>query len=152
MVRISNNSILHFRRDEESKARVCVVLVRGGGGGGGGGLYDPSSDAFGLKRALCSINVLLSRAKHGMYIIGSADTIRKKNTMWRSVIERLDSDGCLGPALPLVCQNHPSTSSLIKNPEDFATVRPQHQTAVLFVTGGTSSCAAGGRRRMHQIV
>ena len=33
------------------------------------------------------INVMLSRAKHGMYILGHADTLTasKKSTMWREV-------------------------------------------------------------------
>lgn len=34
------------------------------------------------------INVMLSRAKHGMYILGHADTLNasKKSTMWRQVV------------------------------------------------------------------
>ena len=36
------------------------------------------------------INVMLSRAKHGMYILGHADTLiaSKKSTMWRQVLSK----------------------------------------------------------------
>jgi len=39
--------------------------------------------------------------------------------MWPQVIEMLAKDQAIGDAIPLVCQLHPDTISLIKEPEDF---------------------------------
>ncbi|KAK4059287.1 hypothetical protein Trihar35433_11040 [Trichoderma harzianum] len=46
------------------------------------------------------INVLLSRAKHGMYIIGNSDTYYNV-PMWQEVIDMLTTGGCLGTSLEL---------------------------------------------------
>ncbi|KAI4189062.1 MAG: hypothetical protein L6R41_001729 [Letrouitia leprolyta] len=51
------------------------------------------------------INVLLSRAQHGMYIIGNSDTARIV-PMWDRVITILGNDGNLGPTLALCCPRH----------------------------------------------
>ncbi|KAG5978480.1 hypothetical protein E4U55_006169 [Claviceps digitariae] len=44
------------------------------------------------------INVLLSRAKHGMYIIGNSNTY-KSVPMWQKVIKQLDDEGNFGTEL-----------------------------------------------------
>ncbi|MDI1487639.1 MAG: hypothetical protein OHK93_006909 [Ramalina farinacea] len=54
------------------------------------------------------INVLLSRAKHGMYIIGNSDTASSV-AMWAQVIEMFKRGGNFGPKLPLCCSQHPDT-------------------------------------------
>ncbi|OAQ64570.2 NFX1-type zinc finger-containing protein 1 [Pochonia chlamydosporia 170] len=46
------------------------------------------------------VNVLLSRAKHGMYIIGNSNTY-KHVPMWHNVIEMLDKRGNIGTSLQL---------------------------------------------------
>ncbi|KAH8594174.1 hypothetical protein B0O99DRAFT_652786 [Bisporella sp. PMI_857] len=53
------------------------------------------------------INVLLSRAKHGMYIIGDANT-SSSVPMWSSIIQLLEKKGDIGPKLELHCSRHPS--------------------------------------------
>lgn len=51
------------------------------------------------------INVLLSRAKHGMYLIGNANTYRHVN-MWAKVLEILERNGNIGNELELRCKQH----------------------------------------------
>ncbi|GAQ90342.1 NF-X1 zinc finger and helicase domain protein [Klebsormidium nitens] len=66
-------------------------------------------------------NVLLSRAKKGMYLVGNAATLGANPSakMWPQVLRLIaDGDG-VGPALPVVCQNHPETKTLIKEAKDF---------------------------------
>lgn len=48
------------------------------------------------------INVLLSRAKHGMFILGNRTSLEAnahRAPMWRDVLEILQQRDCLGPAL-----------------------------------------------------
>eukprot|EP00929_Paragymnodinium_shiwhaense_P039270 TRINITY_DN20652_c0_g1_i2.p1 TRINITY_DN20652_c0_g1~~TRINITY_DN20652_c0_g1_i2.p1 ORF type:complete len:1666 (-),score=480.01 TRINITY_DN20652_c0_g1_i2:338-5335(-) len=47
------------------------------------------------------INVALTRAKHGMFIIGNADMMQK-NDLWSKIFATMGSDGSIGDALPLI--------------------------------------------------
>ncbi|KAK9808579.1 hypothetical protein WJX72_000022 [[Myrmecia] bisecta] len=77
--------------------------------------------AIGFLKTRNRINVMLSRAKHGMYILGNVDSLcaSRKHRMWPQVLEMLEADDCVGPALPVVCQNHPATVTLIQQACDF---------------------------------
>ncbi|EFY85817.1 NF-X1 finger and helicase domain protein, putative [Metarhizium acridum CQMa 102] len=57
------------------------------------------------------INVLLSRAKHGMYIIGNSNTYRSV-PMWNDVINIMDAQGNIGTSIQLQCPRHPDTPIL----------------------------------------
>ncbi len=69
------------------------------------------------------INVLLSRAKHGMFIIGNSDTCSRV-PMWQEVIAMLQSGGNLGPALTLRCNRHPERTFEASNPDHFSIFAP----------------------------
>ncbi|GKT90395.1 NFX-1 finger and helicase domain [Colletotrichum tofieldiae] len=69
------------------------------------------------------INVLLSRAKHGMYLIGNSNT-SSHVPMWAQVIEILQNDGNFGKELELQCPRHPETRSLVSHPEQFIKFSP----------------------------
>lgn len=51
------------------------------------------------------INVLLSRARHGMYIVGNSQTASSVQ-MWADVVDILLKNGNLGPKLELCCPRH----------------------------------------------
>lgn len=70
------------------------------------------------------INVLLSRAKHGMYIIGNSNTYNDV-PMWRDVIGTLDSAGNIGTSLQLQCPRHPDTPLMVSQPDDFVLMAPE---------------------------
>lgn len=70
------------------------------------------------------INVLLSRAKHGMYIIGNSKTYRSV-PMWQDVIEQLDAQENIGTKLGLQCPRHPETPIFVSEPDDFAVHAPE---------------------------
>ena len=65
------------------------------------------------------VNVMLTRARHGMYIIGSASTIRRaKNARaFNKVLDYISEEGLIGSDIPLVCENHGS-SILASSPAD----------------------------------
>ena len=78
----------------------------------------------GFLRTSNRINVLLSRAQHGMYIIGNSET-SAHIPMWGDVLEMLNKDGNVGPHLELCCPRHPETPLQITTPDDFSTVSPE---------------------------
>jgi hypothetical protein len=70
------------------------------------------------------INVLLSRARHGMYIIGNSDTSRPV-PMWAAVLSILERSNNIGPSLALCCPRHKETPIEVSTPDDFARVAPE---------------------------
>ncbi|KAF3940983.1 hypothetical protein ABW19_dt0208668 [Dactylella cylindrospora] len=70
------------------------------------------------------INVLLSRAKWGMYIIGNADTARSQS-MWSNVIDHMTLNGCLGNALELECDRHKHIPIQVASKDDFTVYAPE---------------------------
>jgi len=47
------------------------------------------------------IIVAISRAQHGMFIMGNAEMICKGSPLWARTIQQMDSNGCYGSSLPL---------------------------------------------------
>ena len=70
------------------------------------------------------INVLLSRAQHGMYIIGNSDTSRPV-PMWAQVLSILEHSNNIGPSLALCCPRHRETPIEVSVPDDFARLAPE---------------------------
>ncbi|RPA86468.1 P-loop containing nucleoside triphosphate hydrolase protein [Ascobolus immersus RN42] len=71
------------------------------------------------------INVLLSRARHGMYIIGDSNTARRNVPMWDQVIRILAQNGNLSNMFDLSCSRHPEKRIFIVTPGDFSKFSPE---------------------------
>lgn len=97
---------------EEAKI-VVISLVRS----------NPQQNC-GFLRTSNRINVLLSRARHGMYIIGNSETSNRV-PMWAQVIEILRQGGNIGENLALQCPRHPDTSINVSQPDDFRRFSPE---------------------------
>ncbi|KAI9155055.1 NFX1-type zinc finger-containing protein 1 [Paramyrothecium foliicola] len=69
------------------------------------------------------INVLVSRAQHGMFLIGNSQTYSSV-PMWKDIQNQLLDADALGPALPLCCPRHPETDIQCATPEDFSRHAP----------------------------
>ena len=91
---------------EENKV-VLLSLVRS----------NPQNN-IGFLRVVNRLIVSISRAKEGLYIVGNGEMMAK-NDHWFKVIASLKKDDCYGNALPLFCQNHPTTKGIISCAEDF---------------------------------
>lgn len=63
-------------------------------------------------------NVLLSRAKHGMIIIGNADTYSHCE-MWWKIIEIMHRDQNVGTSFEIPCPRHKQETALISTTRDF---------------------------------
>lgn len=97
---------------EEAKV-VVISLVRSN-----------PQNRCGFLRTPNRINVLLSRAQHGMYIIGDSQTsIHVK--MWADVVDILQQNGNFGTALQLQCPRHPNTPIYVSEPDDFPRASPE---------------------------
>ncbi|KAM0302276.1 hypothetical protein ACHAPM_004267 [Fusarium culmorum] len=70
------------------------------------------------------INVLLSRAQHGMYIIGNQSSYERV-PMWAGVIKILAAGENIGTKLELQCPRHPETATLVSHPEHFSQMSPE---------------------------
>jgi hypothetical protein len=70
------------------------------------------------------INVLLSRAQHGMFLIGNADTY-SKIPMWAKVFGMLQATDAAGKTLGLCCSRHPNTDIQVCQPDDFLRLSPE---------------------------
>lgn len=70
------------------------------------------------------INVLLSRAQHGMYIIGNSESY-SVIPMWQKVIDMLRATDSIGDTLGLCCPRHPEKVLQVSQPEHFAQFSPE---------------------------
>ncbi|KAI0441323.1 hypothetical protein F4803DRAFT_576691 [Xylaria telfairii] len=92
---------------------VVISLVRSNSGG-----------RCGFLRTSNRVNVLLSRAKHGMYIFGNAATYSHVQ-MWLDVIGMLKSEGNFGTKLPLQCPRHKDKAIEVGSLDDFSRLSPE---------------------------
>lgn len=97
---------------EEAKV-IVISLVRSN-----------SEKKVGFLKTTNRINVLLSRAQHGMYLIGNADTYSNV-PMWSEVLGMLRAKELVGDAFELCCPRHTETKILVSQPEDFAIRSPE---------------------------
>ncbi|RVD85435.1 uncharacterized protein DFL_003756 [Arthrobotrys flagrans] len=109
--RIRIATVDNFQGEEATVIIVCLVRSN-------------ERNNCGFLKTTNRINVLLSRAKHGMYIIGDAATSAHV-PMWREVITLLENSGNIGPKLQLKCPRHPAKKTFVGCPEDFEAQCPE---------------------------
>jgi hypothetical protein len=97
---------------EEAKI-IIVSLVRSN-----------SAKKVGFLRTENRINVLLSRAQHGMYLVGNTETYHHI-PMWAQVLGMLKATDSTGPGLDLCCPRHTETQIRVSEPEDFLRLSPE---------------------------
>jgi hypothetical protein len=97
---------------EEAKV-IVVSLVRSN-----------SKQKVGFLRTENRINVLLSRAQHGMYLIGNTETYLNV-PMWADVHSQLAQVNAVGTELALCCPRHPKMPIFCSEPQDFERKSPE---------------------------
>ncbi|KAI0841013.1 P-loop containing nucleoside triphosphate hydrolase protein [Hypoxylon sp. FL0890] len=68
------------------------------------------------------LNVLISRARNALIMIGSANTFmasKKGGEEWSRLFDHLKADGKIHDGFPLKCEKHPETTHIIRSVEDF---------------------------------
>ncbi|KAI0261395.1 hypothetical protein BC834DRAFT_478813 [Gloeopeniophorella convolvens] len=102
---------------EEAKI-VIISLVRNSGS------FEEGNASIGFLKSSNRINVALSRAKHGLYILGNASNLRKNET-WSKVLDEMENADQLGYAFPIVCPRHPAQTQSISKPDQIPTLAPE---------------------------
>ncbi|CAG0913264.1 unnamed protein product [Notodromas monacha] len=65
------------------------------------------------------VNVALSRAKQGLFIVGNLDVLSSASQLWRNIKNVLSKENQIGKALLLRCQNHPDQLASVFKPSEF---------------------------------
>lgn len=68
------------------------------------------------------VNVLLSRARNALIMIGNSDTFlnsKKGKLTWQPLFELLVQHGHVYDGFPVKCERHPSRTVTIRQPRDF---------------------------------
>ncbi|CAG8591908.1 3194_t:CDS:10 [Funneliformis mosseae] len=94
---------------------VIVSLVRN--------FSESGDDSIGFLKSPNRSNVLLSRARQGMYLIGNSELMSSKSDMWARVIKILRNRNQVGFGMPIVCNQHSYYEQIVE-PEDFAKYSP----------------------------
>ncbi|GBC08311.1 hypothetical protein RclHR1_08010001 [Rhizophagus clarus] len=109
--RVTLRTVDNFQGEEANI--VIVSLVRNYSG-------NNKYSSIGFLRSKNRSNVLLSRAREGMYLIGNAKLMASKSKeMWATVVEILRKRDQVGPGMPIVCKHHPDSKTIITKPEQF---------------------------------
>jgi len=78
----------------------------------------------GFLKTINRINVAVSRAQHGMYLIGNADTYRGV-PMWADIVRQFERAKSIGKAFDLCCSRHVTTPIRCAEPVDFVRYSPE---------------------------
>lgn len=105
-----------------------------------------SQRALQSMRASNRIDVLMSRAQHGCYMVGDSDTY-KEDPVWRRIIETLEAGGNLGDSLELRCPRHPSEIIRVSGPGEFNLASPDGGCSQ--PCGGELDCGHDCHRSCH---
>ncbi|CAB4491510.1 P-loop containing nucleoside triphosphate hydrolase protein [Rhizophagus irregularis] len=100
----------------EEATIVIVSLVRNTSSG--------SHGAIGFLKSPNRTNVLLSRAKHGLFMLGNAGLLSDRSDMWKSVINLMRERNQIGKSFPIRCESHPDSINYIKSPRQFQELSP----------------------------
>ncbi|KAF8633815.1 hypothetical protein AX15_001228 [Amanita polypyramis BW_CC] len=68
------------------------------------------------------VNVMLSRARNALIMIGNVDTFtnaKKGKDVWSPLLNKLKKDSHVYNGFPIKCERHPKKIGLLKLPEDF---------------------------------
>lgn len=73
------------------------------------------------------LNVLLSRARNSLIMIGNSDTFtnaRRGSEIWRTLLDLLRQGGHVYDGFPAVCVNHPARKIIVKEGSQFTKLCP----------------------------
>ncbi|KAF1943538.1 P-loop containing nucleoside triphosphate hydrolase protein [Clathrospora elynae] len=82
---------------------------------------------IGFMSAPQRVNVLLSRARNALIMIGNAETFmnsRKGKDIWIPLMDQLKRDGHIYDGFPVKCEQHPDKIALLTEKEQFDSVCP----------------------------
>lgn len=69
-------------------------------------------------------NVALTRARHGLYVMGNGDLLASNPGLWNQVVQYFRDQDCYGTGLPIACHNHPHDVRLVENAMQLRQISP----------------------------
>jgi hypothetical protein len=81
-----------------------------------------ASHDIGFMSSAERLNVLLSRARNALILIGNASTFldaRKGKALWQKLGSFLTSGSHIYDGFPVKCERHPDRKLVLRTPEDF---------------------------------
>ncbi|KAI9633256.1 uncharacterized protein MKK02DRAFT_29126 [Dioszegia hungarica] len=121
---------------------IILSLVRNAGE-----TESPEKHSIGFLKINNRTNVAISRAKHGLFILGNAAQLASQSDFWTDSLHQLDDEGCVGDVLPLGCAVHGTVHEIIEV-EDFEKLAPNGGCTLLCAIlpiGSTSAASARSR-------
>ncbi|KAI0930201.1 hypothetical protein AcV5_006978 [Taiwanofungus camphoratus] len=112
---------------EEAKIVILSLVRNSGGSEDDETVYGHSvvhRANIGFLRSNNRVNVALSRAREGLYILGNASNLSSRSEMWRSVISQLEEDNSVGDAFPVRCHRHQEAVEYISRPGHLPRIAP----------------------------
>lgn len=73
------------------------------------------------------VNVLLSRARNALIMIGNAETFtnsRKGKEVWTPLLDQLKNAGHVYEGFPIKCEQHPEKKAILSSQEEFDVICP----------------------------
>ncbi|GBC01063.1 hypothetical protein RclHR1_04050006 [Rhizophagus clarus] len=114
---VTLRTVDNFQGEEANIVIVSLVRNFSSTGSAGG--------SIGFLKSTNRTNVLLSRARKGMYLIGNSELMAMKSKdMWAPVIKILRKRNQVGFGMPIVCNKHPHYKNTIIDPDQFEQVSP----------------------------
>ncbi|KAJ4289260.1 hypothetical protein N0V88_007010 [Collariella sp. IMI 366227] len=101
------------------------------------------SGQIGFMDAPERLNVLITRARNSIILIGNMDTFmksKKGKSTWHPFFDLLKKKEQLYDGLPVKCQKHPERTALLKVPEDFDKLCPDGGCTVPWKNYGCQKC------------
>ncbi|XPS80538.1 hypothetical protein M3J07_012514 [Ascochyta lentis] len=112
--RIRISTIDNYQGEESDIVIVCLTRSN-------------SAGDIGFMSAPQRVNVMLSRARNALLIIGNPDTFtnsRKGRDVWVPLMDKLKLDGRIYNGFPVKCEQHPDKTALLTRKEHFDSVCP----------------------------
>ncbi|KZT65176.1 hypothetical protein DAEQUDRAFT_539533 [Daedalea quercina L-15889] len=96
---------------------VIVSLVRNSG------TFETGSASIGFLKSSNRINVALSRAKHGLYVMGNAANLRRNET-WSTILNEMEARDQIVHGIPVVCARHPDQVQTVTKAGELSRLAP----------------------------
>ncbi|KAG1740695.1 P-loop containing nucleoside triphosphate hydrolase protein [Suillus occidentalis] len=75
--------------------------------------------AIGFMKSPERLNVLLSRARDGLILIGNMDTFESKSPLWSHLFNLLKQATHIYDGFPVKCERHPARKAILRDANDF---------------------------------
>ncbi|KAI9460073.1 hypothetical protein HD554DRAFT_1598622 [Boletus coccyginus] len=109
---------------EEGKIVILSLVRNSGGADDDVEMSKHTRVNIGFLKSENRTNVALSRAREGLYIFGNAENLSSRSRMWRSILDELDAQDALGPALPVACHRHRERVEYVSFPGQLSRIAP----------------------------